>query len=548
MKRRGSLLRDANLALLALGALALHSLGAGRAEALDYVDSSPSGAAFPEWEGGDTELEFADIDGDGHVDFLSIGDHGSPFINTDQHGIMCYFGDGAGGWSVHQEGNFGYGGIAVGDVDNDGFLDVGYGMHHDYSGTDFGDQLIEVVRGDGSGTAWTPGDDGLGSGGETYGMFASDFADMDNDGDLDLASHSFGCCNGPHVYRNDGGGQWTHTWSLPGANARASLGWGDVNGDGVADFAASYQSGTIYLGDGEGSFTVADAGLPAAGLLGLAGVHLGDVNGDGCADLAFTRNGGVFVYFWQGGSWVSASGGLPASGGYEVAQLWDMDVDGFVDVAALGSGTCTVWLGDGAGSWTAGGGITKGPAVDTAAFRAGGDVDRNGFPDLVFLQEEDVGPTYRNVLYVFRESSVPAARFARFQFPRGNEAFYEGSVQTIRWSSAQVGSSPATAALELSTNGPGGPWTPVASGLPDNGAYQWIVSGPPTDTACLKLVVTQGSESATALSSQFRILAGGATGALAAAPAVERLTAWPNPSRGRVRFRLAGGGAIALYD
>ena len=110
---------------LALACLALP------ARALDYVDSSPSGAQFPQWDGGDTGLCFADIDSDGNVDLLSIGDHGSPYINTDQHGIMVYFGDGAGGWSIHMEGNFGYGGIAVGDVNNDGLLDVGYGMHHD---------------------------------------------------------------------------------------------------------------------------------------------------------------------------------------------------------------------------------------------------------------------------------------------------------------------------------------------------------------------------------------------------------------------------------
>ncbi len=88
--------------------------------ALTYIDTSPSGPEFPEWDGGDTELCFADINLDGHVDFLSIGDHGSPYINTDQHGIMVYFGDGAGGWSINMNGYFGYGGIAVGDLNGDG--------------------------------------------------------------------------------------------------------------------------------------------------------------------------------------------------------------------------------------------------------------------------------------------------------------------------------------------------------------------------------------------------------------------------------------------
>jgi hypothetical protein len=405
MIRRGPS-RNGSLLLVTLGLFALHPAWLRSAHALSYLDVSPSGAQFPAWDGGDTELEFADVDGDGHVDFLSIGDHGSPYVNTVEHGIMCYFGDGAGGWSIHQEGDFGYGGIAVGDVNNDGLLDVGYAMHHDYSGTDFGDQLIEVALGDGSGVSWSPWDDGLATGGETYGMFATDFADMDNDGDLDLASHSFGCCNGLHVYRNNGDGTWTQTWSLTGGNAQSFLCWGDVNGDGAADLAASYQNGTIFLGNGDGGFTPANTGLPAAGSLGLAGVCLGDVDGDGCADLAFVKSGGVFTYLWRVDHWVSASTGLPPSGGYEAAQLWDLNADGFLDVAALGAGTCTVWLGDGAGSWTSGGGFTKGPAVDTAAFRTGGDVDHNGFADFAFVQEEGSFPSYRNKLCVFRESSA----------------------------------------------------------------------------------------------------------------------------------------------
>ena len=140
------------------------------------------GFAAPGLDGGDTEVEFADVNGDGHLDLVSIGDHGSPFVNTQQHGVMVWFGNGSGGWSLSQNGNFGYGGVAVGDVDNDGRLDVAYGMHHDYSSNDFGDQLIEVALGDGSGLAWTPWDDGLATNGETYGMFATDLADVDNDG------------------------------------------------------------------------------------------------------------------------------------------------------------------------------------------------------------------------------------------------------------------------------------------------------------------------------------------------------------------------------
>ncbi|MBU0616761.1 MAG: VCBS repeat-containing protein, partial [Planctomycetes bacterium] len=152
---------------------------------LNYVDRS-TGLNTPTMEGGDTELEFGDVDADGNVDIVSIGDHGSPYINSPQHGVMVWFGDGAGNWSVYQNGNFGYGGVALGDVNNDGLMDVGYGMHHNYSGNDFGNQILEVALGDGTGHNWIPWDNGLATNGETWGMFGTDFADVDNDGDLDL--------------------------------------------------------------------------------------------------------------------------------------------------------------------------------------------------------------------------------------------------------------------------------------------------------------------------------------------------------------------------
>ena len=62
---------------------------------LSYVESS-NGLQNPALEGGRTEMEFADINDDGNIDILSIGDHGSPYINTLEHGIMVWFGDGQG--------------------------------------------------------------------------------------------------------------------------------------------------------------------------------------------------------------------------------------------------------------------------------------------------------------------------------------------------------------------------------------------------------------------------------------------------------------------
>jgi hypothetical protein len=110
-----------------------------------------NGLDQPDFDEGATDFVFDDINMDGHPDILSVGDHGSPNFNSAQHGILVWFGDGEGNFQHYMNGNFGYGGIAVGDVNNDGFKDVGFGVHHNYSTTNFGDQLIEVALGDGTG-------------------------------------------------------------------------------------------------------------------------------------------------------------------------------------------------------------------------------------------------------------------------------------------------------------------------------------------------------------------------------------------------------------
>ena len=138
---------------VAIVILTAQPLAAGRI--VSYVESS-AGLNQPGMEAGSTELEFGDVNGDGHVDLVCVGDHGSPYVNTNEHGVMVWFGDGAGNWSVFQYGNFGYGGIALGDVNNDGLMDVGYGIHHDWSSNDLGNQILEVALGDGPGQYWHP--------------------------------------------------------------------------------------------------------------------------------------------------------------------------------------------------------------------------------------------------------------------------------------------------------------------------------------------------------------------------------------------------------
>lgn len=473
---------------------------------LGYVER-PNGLRPPNWEGGRTELEFADINNDGNVDILSIGDHGSPYVNTDEHGVMVWFGDGRGNWSVYQYGEFGYGGIAVGDVNWDGHWDVGYGMHHNYASGDLGDDMLEVALGDGTGRMWTAWDDGLIPGGTVWGMFTTDFADVDNDGDLDIGSCSFGSGVGLRVFLNNRDGTWTQSFGLVGnrINSTMEFRFCDVNGDGNADIVAGTAGPPVYFGDGTGNFVDGSTGLPRSDY-GLNGISAGDIDNDGCCEVVYaTSSGGIEVWDYNLGlgRWQNISTGLPTAGALRAARICDMNGDGYGDVVALGGGTTTVWLGNGGASWTQAATITTPSPGTYAALVTGWDFDHNGRPDIAFVTREGSWPSDYNVLHVFAETTSATALSIRPVFPRGREKFAAGSVQFVDWWSSRPDTARAWVKLELSTTGDSGPWTVIAESLPDGGRFQWLVPLAVVSPNCyIRYTLLRSTDSATAITPQ----------------------------------------------
>ncbi|TAL62659.1 MAG: T9SS type A sorting domain-containing protein [Bacteroidetes bacterium] len=496
------------------------------------------------FESGYTELEVGDVDGDGDLDIVSIGDHGSPNINATEGGIMVWKNNGSGtSWSLAKTGNFGYGGVALGDVNNDGKMDIGYGMHHEYSSTDFGDQLLEVALGDGTGSNWTPYDDSLAgvAEGQSWGMFGIDFGDVNNDGLLDLASNSFGCCDGIWVYKNNGDGSWTMTDGNLGGNSEKWCQMGDFNNDGNIDIAASSQNGNVFKNDGLGNFSSMQTGLPSDWKMKF---DIADVNNDGGKDIAVISSVStsiiIYTYNKTLNTWQNISTGLPTSGILGVA-LDDMDMDGNCDLLAWTTTGITIYKGDGTGiNWTANGTIPVATASN-AGFRyaATGDFDHDGYTDIAYFGNTGGN----NSLKVFLHTvSNPALNIIP-EFPKGYECFAQGSVQFVKWLSSVPSGPNATVSIDFSSTGAGGPWINVAINAPNNGTYQWIVPNVNSSNCFLKFTLIQSANSQSViLSNPFGIGTCITPPTAATRPDVSNLMLdiYPNPFRESTTLAVQG--------
>ncbi len=449
---------------------------------LSYVEATGALGTLG-WDGGRTVLQFADLNADGHLDLVTVGDHGSPFINTQMHGFTIWFGNGAGGWTLFQTGNFGYGGVAAGDLNNDGKPDLAYGVHHNYSATALGNQVLEAALNDGTGMSWTPWDANLGLQGQTWGMFGVALADINSDGWLDLFSDSFGCCDGIHAYLNNTNGTWTPIVTQLGGNSTMDMVAGDVNNDGHPDFATAHQSGSIRLNNGSNGFTLSDGGLPAPGTVGRRGPDLRDVNGDGRDDFSFVNSsGGLMVWLrTAAGGWTSASAGLPTSG-LSASRLFDMDGDGFLDLVGVGSAQIRVWRGDGGATWTLAATIPV-PTPGTYSGMAIADVDRNGRPDIAIVTADTIGTfNTRNKLRLFKETSPSPGASITVETPPTQRVLRAGSTGFVAWRSSVAGGATSTVDLEVSLSGAGGPWLPLTMGVHNTGRAQYGLPAPWSST------------------------------------------------------------------
>ncbi|PKP03508.1 MAG: hypothetical protein CVU11_08445 [Bacteroidetes bacterium HGW-Bacteroidetes-6] len=366
--------------------------------------------------------EFADVDDDGDLD-LYVGE---------QTGLIKVFlNNGSGVFT--SAGNMQDGGIDINfaplpqpvfyDFDNDGDLDLFVG---DQSG------LIKVYSNNGTG-AFTASANLQSSGVDidpgTYSSPA--FIDVDDDGDMDFLSGDY--YGKIHVYLNNGSGVLSDASNLEAFETPFAFGqfsapaFADIDNDGDLDLFVGKYEGTIATlnNNGNGDFALG-ANLMAAGIELDAGSfavpEFADIDEDGDMDLYVGNFSGNIVVFENNGSGVFSAGVNLQAGGIDIdagsiacPEFADLDADGDFDLyVGNNSGTILVFENDGTGSFTAASTPlfeADGATLDVFAYSSPLFCDIDGDSDLDLL----VGEYYGKIQVYINNSGVFNASSTNFQ-------------------------------------------------------------------------------------------------------------------------------------
>ena len=277
--------------------------------------------------------------------------------------------------SVDLTGQFPHATI-VADLDGDGDLDL--------ASTDDISDTVRVLTNDGAGNFKVV--DTLQAGDAPWSVAA---ADLDADGDLDLATVNISS-NNVSIFMNDATGHFTSTATVSVGSSPASIIAADLDGDGHVDLATADQgsnSVTILGNDGHGSFTKTTT-VPVGAGTGPLSLAAADLDGDGDLDLAVTNNFVNTLSILENdgtGAFTVASTPLAGSRPSSITAA-DLDGDGDLDLAVTNqdANTVTILIHNDTGAFTIAGtvGVGQLPVGIVAA-----DVDGDGDLDLATVNE-----------------------------------------------------------------------------------------------------------------------------------------------------------------
>lgn len=279
--------------------------------------------------------------------------------------------------------------IAVGDVNNDHNLDLAI-TEHDSLGV-----VVLLGKGDGQFAAASgspfPALNGVKP--HNHGLA---IGDVNSDGNLDLTTSNHED-NSVSVLLGDGKGNFAPAPASPFAVGRGpyNLSLSDVNRDGNLDVVTPNvrdNNATVLLGDGKGGFVVAPGPPLAVGYRPFY-TAIGDLNGDGKPDLVTTHDdiNKMAVSFGDGRGTFAAAPRSPldlGSRAYKV-NILDLNGDAKADVVVgnVAINQVSVFLGDGHGNITPAPGSPYATGKGSPTF-ALGDINGDGKIDIVTANSE----------------------------------------------------------------------------------------------------------------------------------------------------------------
>ncbi|MFB6232129.1 MAG: T9SS type A sorting domain-containing protein [Salinibacter sp.] len=474
-----------------------------------------------------SSTSIADVNGDGNLDLLITGDSDSGRTAT------VYLGDGQGGFTEAGAGLTGVGfgsSTSIADVNGDQNKDLLI------TGADTNlDPTATLYLGDGQG-----GFSEAGAGLTRVLQGSTSIADVDGDGNQDLLITGRDANDNPTatLYLGDGQGGFSEANAGLTRVLQGSTSIADVDGDGNEDLlitggdTSGNRTATLYLGDGQGGFSEAGAGLTRV----LQGsTSIADVDGDGFQDLLIAGNDGndrtATLYLGDGqGGFAEANAGLT---GVWPSSTSIADVDGDQDKDLLITGfsdsgpTATLYLGDGQGGFSeAGAGLTGVIESSTSIADVDGDQDK----DLLITGFSRASQSVSAILYENLFDNPLPVELASF-----GAAVTEADKIRLTW---QTASETGNARFEIQRRADKqGPWSRVGSvegagTTTEAQSYRFTDEGPPYEADRLayrlKQVDTDGSASYSKEVTVERSV-----------KEVELLGTYPNPAQQRATVRYA---------
>ena len=288
---------DLDLAAAVFDTVSVQPAGAVNRVYLNAYDGASTGCALApcwledtaSWQSAEEEdtlgVQWADWDGDGDLDLSFANEFGETRIHDNDGGILATSGDAsAGGWSS-ADTIYGSHGLAWGDMDGDGHLDLAVANHGGPT---------RVYPGTASG--FDPA--GPWESAALYSTWDVAWGDWDGDGDLDLFEANEASAANLYEY-DQSTGDLPIMWSSPWTFGSRAAAWGDEDLDGDLDVAVANHPDTDadLIWENVGSNLVVGLWVQQEDLWS-SDVAWGDPDGDGAPDLAVgaSSDGGVLLY------------------------------------------------------------------------------------------------------------------------------------------------------------------------------------------------------------------------------------------------------------